>query len=146
MEETTPEQDVALEVDATPRQLNHVMIKLNAGSNIIMGQLHSEDNYQVNLYYPICISLYIDQAGELQAESSKFFPFSENDIVAIERSAIVAISRPKLNIIAHYQFFLDKHRDDGDDSEDKVLGVVKKANKLLEPSPMDAEPPTQAIH
>lgn len=144
MDNTTVEQIAPVDASIP----NYVMIKLSAGSNIVVGQLISEDDFHITLYYPITVSMYFDESNVLKTESSKFFPFATDDIVAIEREQIVAIARPKDNIIAFYHFQMRNHAENGgEDFELNVLGLTRKAEvETTRNSPMDSEPPTTSRH
>lgn len=101
-----------------------ILIKLGDDDSFVIGELHNESEEDVVLKYPIVIRLKTTADYTTSVSSSKLMPFSENNIVALKKSAIVGFSKPNEKIIKFYLRFLDKFKQLLDNElEDDICGL-----------------------
>lgn len=85
-----------------------ILVKLSDDDSFIIGELHNETDDDVVMKYPVVVRLKTTINQTTNVTTSKLMPFSENNIVALKKSSIVAFSKPNERIIKYYLKFLDK--------------------------------------
>lgn len=85
-----------------------ILVKLNDDDSFIIGEMHNETDDDVVLKYPVVIKLRTTINQTTNVTTSKLMPFSENNIVALKKTAIVGFTKPNERIIKYYLKFLDR--------------------------------------
>lgn len=125
-----------------------ILIKMADRPAYLIAQLLSENHSEVTLYYPVLITIYHDDDG-MQIVSSKYLPFAKDDLVAIVKTSIHAISTPKDKLIKFYLEFVKRWREEGLEKilEARILGerdpVPEQSIQTLSPEPPAKD---EAIH
>lgn len=100
----------------------YVLLKIGDRSSFIVARFVQEDESEVTLHFPVIMSLSFNDEGELELNPSKWMPFVEDDMVHIQKEAIVAIASPKQNIVEHYVKFIQSNPQlQGSELEQEVL-------------------------
>ena len=76
-----------------------ILIKLSDDDSFIIGEMHNETEEDIVLKYPIVIRLRTTVNQTTNVTTSKFLPFSENNIVALKKSALIGFTKPNEKII-----------------------------------------------
>jgi hypothetical protein len=101
-----------------------VLMKLSDSDNFIVGKLKNETEGEIIIEYPISIRLQPNAMGTTSVSTTKMMPFSKNNLVAIMKPKIVAMSKPNEKIIGYYTSFIEKYSKIYDELlEDDILGV-----------------------
>jgi hypothetical protein len=101
-----------------------VLMKLSDSDNFIVGKLKNETEGEIIIEYPISIRLQPNAMGTTSVSTTKMMPFSKNNLVAIMKPKIVAMSKPNEKIIGYYNNFIEKYSKIYDELlEDDILGV-----------------------
>lgn len=98
-----------------------ILVKLSDDDSFIIGELHNETDDEVVMKYPIVVKLRTTVHQTTNVTTSKLMPFSENNIVALKKSAIVGFSKPNERIIKYYLGFLDKFQKVLDEDLEKDI-------------------------
>jgi len=85
-----------------------ILVKLSDDDSFIIGELHNESEDDVVMKYPVVVRLRTTVNQTTNVTTSKLMPFSENNIVALKKSSIIAFSKPNERIIKYYLKFLEK--------------------------------------
>lgn len=113
-----------------------ILVKLSDDDSFIIGEMHNETEDDVVLKYPVVIRLRTTINQTTNVTTSKLMPFSENNIVALKKTAIVGFSKPNERIIKYYLRFLDRFQKILDeDLERDICGLQDEYND----SPIDIE-------
>jgi hypothetical protein len=108
-----------------------ILMKLSDSDNFIIGKLVSETTGEVIIEYPISIRLTPNAMGTTSVSTTKMMPFSKNNLVAIMKPKIVAMSKPNEKIIGYYTNFVEKYGKLYDELlEDDILGIKLKEDEL----------------
>lgn len=108
-----------------------VLMKLSDSDNFIIGRLKNETEGEVIIEYPISIRLQPNAIGTTSVSTTKMMPFSKNNLVAIMKPKIVAMSKPNEKIIGYYNSFLEKYSKIYDELlEDDILGVKSQEEDI----------------
>ena len=101
-----------------------ILVKLSDDDSFIIGELHNETEDDVVLKYPVVIRLRTTVNQTTNVTTSKLMPFSENNIVALKKTAIVGFSKPNERIIKYYLKFLENFQSMLDnDLENDICGL-----------------------
>lgn len=87
-----------------------ILVKLNDDDSFIIGELHNETEDDVVLKYPVVVRLRTTVNQTTNVTTSKLMPFSENNIVALKKSSIIAFTKPNERIIKYYLRFMENFR------------------------------------
>ena len=99
-------------------------MKLSDSDNFIVGKLKNETESEIIIEYPISIRLAPNAMGTTSVSTTKMMPFSKNNLVAIMKPKIVAMSKPNEKIIGYYTSFIERYSKIYDELlEDDILGV-----------------------
>jgi len=113
-------------------------MKLSDSDNFIVGELKNETEGEIIIGYPISIRLAPNAMGTTSVSTTKMMPFSKNNLVAIMKPKIVAMSKPNEKIISYYINFVEKYGKVYDELlEDDILGIKAKEGEL--PDELDDE-------
>lgn len=85
-----------------------ILIKLSDDDSFVVGEMHKETEDDIVLKYPIVMKLTTTVNQTTNVSTTKFMPFSENNIVALKKSNIVGLSKPNERIIKYYMSFKDR--------------------------------------
>lgn len=108
-----------------------MLIKLSDSDNFIVGKLVKETDNEIIISYPISIRLAPNAMGTTSVSTTKMMPFSKNNLVAIMKPKIVAMSKPNEKIIGYYTNFVEKYGKIYDELlEDDILGLKAKEGEL----------------
>ena len=108
-----------------------VLMKLSDSDNFIIGKLKNETEGEIIIEYPISIRLQPNAIGTTSVSTTKMMPFSKNNLVAIMKQKIVAMSKPNEKIIGYYNSFIDKYSKIYDELlEDDILGVKMQEDDI----------------
>lgn len=108
-----------------------VLMKLSDSDNFIIGRLKNETEGEVIIEYPISIRLQPNAIGTTSVSTTKMMPFSKNNLVAIMKPKIVAMSKPNEKIIGYYTSFIEKYSRIYDELlEDDILGVKSQEEDI----------------
>ena len=106
-------------------------MKLSDSDNFIVGELKNETEGEIIIGYPISIRLAPNAMGTTSVSTTKMMPFSKNNLVAIMKPKIVAMSKPNEKIISYYINFVEKYGKVYDELlEDDILGLKAKEGEL----------------
>jgi hypothetical protein len=101
-----------------------ILMKLSDSDNFIVGKLKNETESEIIIEYPISIRLAPNAMGTTSVSTTKMMPFSKNNLVAIMKPKIVAMSKPNEKIIGYYTSFIERYSKIYDELlEDDILGV-----------------------
>ena len=113
-----------------------ILVKLSDEDSFIIGELHNETDDDVVMKYPVVVRLKTTINQTTNITTSKLMPFSENNIVALKKSSIVAFSKPNERIIKYYLKFMERFQTILDeDLERDICGLQDDYND----SPLDIE-------
>lgn len=113
-----------------------ILVKLSDDDSFIIGEMHNETEDDVVLKYPVVIRLKTTINQTTNVTTSKLMPFSENNIVALKKSAIVGFTKPNERIIKYYLKFMERFQKILDeDLERDICGLQEDYND----SPLDYE-------
>lgn len=113
-----------------------ILIKLSDDDSFIIGELHNETEDDVVLKYPVVVRLRTTVNQTTNVTTSKMMPFSENNLVALKKTAIVSVAKPNERIIKYYLKFLERFQKILDeDLEKDICGLQDDYND----SPLDLE-------
>ena len=108
-----------------------MLMKLSDSDNFIVGKLVKETDNEIIISYPISIRLSPNAMGTTSVSTTKMMPFSKNNLVAIMKQKIVAMSKPNEKIIGYYTNFVEKYGKLYDELlEDDILGIKLKEEEL----------------
>ena len=108
-----------------------VLMKLSDSDNFIIGKLKNETEGEIIIEYPISIRLQPNAIGTTSVSTTKMMPFSKNNLVAIMKPKIVAMSKPNEKIIGYYNSFIEKYSKIYDELlEDDILGVKMQEDDI----------------
>ena len=108
-----------------------VLMKLSDSDNFIIGRLKNETEGEIIIEYPISIRLQPNAIGTTSVSTTKMMPFSKNNLVAIMKPKIVAMSKPNEKIIGYYTSFIEKYSRIYDELlEDDILGVKSQEEDI----------------
>ena len=101
-----------------------ILVKLSDDDSFIIGELHNESEDDVVMKYPVVIRLKTTINQTTNVTTSKLMPFSENNIVALKKSSIIAFSKPNERIIKYYLTFMERfQRILDEDLEKDICGL-----------------------
>ena len=101
-----------------------ILIKLSDDDSFIIGEVHNETEEDIVLKYPIVMRLRTTVNQTTNVTTSKFLPFSENNIVALKKSALIGFTKPNEKIIRYYLKFMEKFQSVLDnDLENDICGL-----------------------
>ena len=104
--------------------MKYILLKLSDTDNFIIGKLKNETDGEVILEYPISIRLAPNALGTTSVSTTKMMPFSMNNLVAIMKNKIVAMSKPNEKVIGYYDNFVQKYAKLYEDTlENDILGL-----------------------
>lgn len=98
-----------------------ILVKLGDEDSFVIGELHNETEEDVVLKYPLIIRLKTTTNQTTNVTTSKLMPFSDNNIVALKKSAIVGFSKPNERIIKYYLKFLERFQNILDEELEKDI-------------------------
>jgi hypothetical protein len=108
-----------------------VLMKLSDSDNFIIGKLKNETEGEIIIEYPISIRLQPNAMGTTSVSTTKMMPFSKNNLIAIMKPKIVAMSKPNEKIIGYYTSFIEKYSKIYDELlEDDILGVKSQEEDI----------------
>ena len=108
-----------------------ILMKLSDSDNFIVGKLKNETDGEIIIEYPISIRLSPNAMGTTSVSTTKMMPFSKNNLVAIMKPKIVAMSKPNEKIIGYYNSFIEKYSKIYDELlEDDILGVKSQEDDI----------------
>ena len=108
-----------------------ILMKLSDSDNFIIGKLKNETEGEIIIEYPISIRLQPNAIGTTSVSTTKMMPFSKNNLVAIMKPKIVAMSKPNEKIIGYYTSFIEKYSRIYDELlEDDILGVKSQEEDI----------------
>ena len=108
-----------------------ILMKLSDSDNFIVGKLKNETEGEIIIEYPISIRLQPNAIGTTSVSTTKMMPFSKNNLVAIMKPKIVAMSKPNEKIIGYYTSFIEKYSRIYDELlEDDILGVKSQEEDI----------------
>ena len=108
-----------------------ILMKLSDSDNFIVGKLVNETDGEIIIGYPISIRLAPNALGTTSVSTTKMMPFSKNNLVAIMKPKIVAMSKPNEKIIGYYTEFVEKYGKIYDELlEDDILGLKAQEGEL----------------
>ena len=108
-----------------------ILMKLSDSDNFIVGKLKNETDGEIIIEYPISIRLSPNAMGTTSVSTTKMMPFSKNNLVAIMKPKIVAMSKPNEKIIGYYNSFIEKYSKIYDELlEDDILGVKPEEDDI----------------
>lgn len=106
-----------------------ILVKLGDEDSFVIGEMHNETEDDVVLKYPVIIRLKTTINQTTNVTTSKLMPFSENNIVALKKSAIVGFSKPNERIIKYYLKFMERFQKILDeDLERDICGLQDDYN------------------
>lgn len=114
--------------------MKYILLKLSDQDNFVIGKLTNETEGEIILDYPISIRLSPNAMGTTSVSTTKMMPFSMNNLVAIMKSKIIAMSKPNEKVIGYYENFVEKYAKLYEDTlENDILGIQVEADELDEP-------------
>ena len=116
-----------------------ILMKLSDSDNFIIGKLVNETDGEIIIGYPISIRLAPNVMGTTSVSTTKMMPFSKNNLVAVMKPKIVAMSKPNEKIIGYYTEFVEKYGKIYDELlEDDILGLKAQEGELPEDEENDS--------
>ena len=116
-----------------------ILMKLSDSDNFIIGKLVNETDNEIIIAYPISIRLAPNVMGTTSVSTTKMMPFSKNNLVAVMKPKIVAMSKPNEKIIGYYTEFVEKYGKIYDELlEDDILGLKAQEGELPEDEENDS--------
>lgn len=110
-----------------------ILVKLSDDDSFIIGELHNETEDDVVMKYPVVVRLRTTVNQTTNVTTSKLMPFSENNIVALKKSSIIAFSKPNEKIIKYYLKFMDNFKKILDeDLENDICGLQDEYSDPLD--------------
>jgi hypothetical protein len=110
-----------------------ILVKLSDDDSFIIGELHNETEDDVVMKYPVVVRLRTTVNQTTNVTTSKLMPFSENNIVALKKTSIIAFSKPNEKIIKYYLKFMDNFRKILDeDLENDICGIQDEYGDSLD--------------
>lgn len=101
-----------------------ILVKLSDDDSFVIGELHNETEDDVVMKYPVVVRLKTTVNQTTNVTTSKLMPFSENNIVALKKTSIIAFSKPNEKIIKYYLRFMENFRKVLDeDLENDICGL-----------------------
>ena len=101
-----------------------ILLKLSDNDTYIVGKLVEEKDDEIILEYPISIKMVVNSSGGYHVHTNKFMPFSLNNLVAVMKPMIVALSKPNHKVIGFYKHFLETYSKQYDnETENDLLGI-----------------------
>ena len=101
-----------------------ILVKLSDDDSFIIGELHNETEDDVVMKYPVVVRLRTTVNQTTNVTTPKLMPFSENNIVALKKTSIIAFSKPNEKIIKYYLRFMENFRKILDeDLENDICGL-----------------------
>ena len=120
----------------------YILLKVSDRSAFLIGQLLEETESEVVVFFPVVMTMAVDDDDNIGVNASKWFPFAVDDIVQIPKETIIAVAAPKQNIVEHYKKFLSEMVELTDDTlENKVL-----ANSAHRPEASSEWLPSLSVH
>jgi hypothetical protein len=117
-------------------------IRLANGDEIIGPILGLTDTH-IGLDYPMIIEERTDlNSGRSALVLSKYMLFGDEDIVAISRSQIIALSRPKPEMISYYHISKDYALKT---TEPKIMSEVQRVNDIMTQSITESNLLSQSV-
>lgn len=114
--------------------MKYILLKLSDQDNFVIGKLTNETEGEIILDYPISIRLSPNAMGTTSVSTTKMMPFSLNNLVAIMKTKIIAMSKPNEKVIGYYENFIEKYAKLYEDTlENDILGIQVEADELDEP-------------
>ena len=108
-----------------------ILMKLSDTDYFNVGTLSNETDGEIIIEYPNCIRLSPNAMGTTSVSTTKMMPFSKNNLVAIMKPKIVAMSKPNEKIIGYYNSFIEKYSKIYDELlEDDILGVKPEEDDI----------------
>ena len=102
---------------------NFILLKIDSADNYIITELVEETELQLVVKYPVVIRV-ASSMESISVHTTKFMPFSMNNVVAFSKSSILALSKPNERIIEYYLNFLSKYSEVLDDAiESQILDM-----------------------
>ena len=102
---------------------NFILLKIDSADNYIITELVEETELQLVVKYPVVIRV-ASSMESISVHTTKFMPFSMNNVVAFSKSSILALSKPNERIIEYYLNFLSKYSEVLDDAiESQILDI-----------------------
>lgn len=123
-----------------------ILVKLGDEDSFVIGEMHNETEDDVVLKYPVIIRLKTTINQTTNVTTSKLMPFSENNIVALKKSAIVGFSKPNERIIKYYLKFMERFQKILDeDLEREICGLQDDYNDSSLDYEIDDEDDTDGV-
>jgi len=123
-----------------------ILVKLGDDDSFVIGEMHNETEDDVVLKYPVIIRLKTTINQTTNVTTSKLMPFSENNIVALKKSAIVGFSKPNERIIKYYLKFMERFQKILDeDLERDICGLQDDYNDSSLDYEIDDEDDTDGV-
>lgn len=123
-----------------------ILVKLGDEDSFVIGEMHNETEDDVVLKYPVIIRLKTTINQTTNVTTSKLMPFSENNIVALKKSAIVGFSKPNERIIKYYLKFMERFQKILDeDLERDICGLQDDYNDSSLDYEIDDEDDTDGV-
>lgn len=123
----------------------YVMMKLSERSPIIIGRLLGETITDVVLHHPIIMTMVHAEDHTMEIIASKYFPFSEENVVSMSKMAIVAYTSPSQQLIQFYVDFMEKYKGPiSAKIEQEVLEMASEQN-LGSKSGAEVETPVASV-
>jgi hypothetical protein len=111
--------------------MKYILLKLSDQDNFIIGKLTNETEGEIILDYPISIRLSPNAMGTTSVSTTKMMPFSLNNLVAIMKTKIIAMSKPNEKVIGYYENFVEKYAKLYEDTlENDILGLKVEEDEL----------------
>lgn len=113
--------------------MKYILLKLSDQDNFVIGKLTNETEGEIILDYPISIRLSPNAMGTTSVSTTKMMPFSMNNLVAIMKNKIIAMSKPNEKVIGYYENFVEKYAKLYQDTlENDILGLKIEEDELNE--------------
>ena len=102
---------------------NFILLKVDNADNYIITEMVEETELQLVVKYPVVIRV-ASSMESISVHTTKFMPFSMNNVVAFSKSNILALSKPNERVIEYYLNFLSKYSEVLDDAiESQILDM-----------------------
>jgi hypothetical protein len=110
---------------------NFILLKVDNADNYIITELAEETELQLVVKYPVVIRV-VSSMESISVHTTKFMPFSMNNVVAFSKANILALSKPNERIIEYYLNFLSKYSEVLDDAiESQILDMNNEYEEEL---------------
>ena len=111
--------------------MKYILLKLSDQDNFVIGKLTNETEGEIILDYPISIRLSPNAIGTTSVSTTKMMPFSMNNLVAIMKNKIIAMSKPNEKVIGYYENFVEKYAKLYQDTlENDILGIKIEEDEM----------------